>query len=196
MVQGQGWILRESTGSRSPNLTATRQVTITTSTRSRTLVRVVLLETLVQITTMPCKIRRAREGGLGTATRRRDGGRSTNVQLERHAPSHTSTWRGRSDDKRVEVGCLPEQTTAYWDAALEPTQAASIGVKMVLAGRELGTSSIALVQFLEKGWWRGVFDVDLNEVSRLRCCKQEMRRRDYLRILSQGDRRPSGRGVT
>lgn len=151
MAQGQGWILREGTGSPSPNLTATRQITITTSTRSRTLVRVVLLDTLVQIATTLCKIRRAREGGRGTATRQ-DGGRSTNAQPERHAPSHTSTWRGRSDDKRVEVGCLPEQKTAYWDAALEPTQAASIGVKVVLAGRELGTSSTALVQFLEKGW--------------------------------------------
>lgn len=77
--------------------------------------------------------RRTREGQRGAATRHEDGGRLATIQPE-DPPSkgNPSKELAREDDLMTNAsseGCLPEQTTAYWDEALEPTRAAWRGWK-------------------------------------------------------------------
>lgn len=53
----------------------------------------------------------------------------TNTQHEQNELRDiVSKYSAREDDLMTNasrIGCLPEQKTAYWDAALEPAQAAS-----------------------------------------------------------------------
>lgn len=100
-------------------------------------------------------MRKSREGQRGAATRRKDGDRAATLHPEHQtAKRNASKYKAREGDLMTNasrIGCLPEQTIAYWDAALEPTQAASIGTIWVLGGRESGAHSGALIQFSEKG---------------------------------------------
>lgn len=100
-------------------------------------------------------MRMSRKGERGSATRRKDGDSPTTRLPQHHTPKrHPSKYIARGDDLMTNassISCLPEQTTACWDAALEPTQAASIGAIWVLGCRELGTHTGALIQSSEKG---------------------------------------------
>lgn len=93
-----------------------------------------ILSALVHIKARNAQNRRTREGARSPATRRQASGRSTRTRQERHVYSAiASKYSAREDDLMTnasKIGCLPEQTTAYWDAALEPTLAASNAEKI------------------------------------------------------------------
>jgi len=87
-----------------------------------------IFDALEHITARKARYRTAREGARGPATRRHNGGKSTSNQHEHHdLRAIASEYSAREDDLMTNasrISCLPEQKTAYWDAALEPTQAA------------------------------------------------------------------------